>query len=405
MSGEIKHAWNGSILTVISDSGASSADLIGPKGDTGPRGPQGPAGIIYDEQGEIVVDLSPYATHEEVQYQIEQHEPDLSNYATKAYTLETVINNKPNLDSYATINYVDNSVSNIKVDLSPYATKEYVDQNTPNLDPYATRVEMNAAIDGLEISKYATQNYVSTQIAKAQLEGAEVDLSGFATMDDLAQVSVNIDNKTLILDASGKVQTAIGGYETVEGGVVFSTNTSSWTKETTHTGGSNALDWVAGTCDFEFERGKKYVFTWTRADGSGAETFSQAYTTKNIVDSTCMCWSMTTSDGYRRDVYIKPEDPYTVYVYTAGEPKYHSKLEIFDGEPTTVIQQINPKFIPIDGVTLVVTADGKIASLGSSASGGVVLDNYYTKAEIDDLIANLTIEGGVEYPSGEEVNY
>jgi hypothetical protein len=44
MSG-FKHSWNGTILTITSDSGTSSADL---KGDLGPRGPQGPAGLITE---------------------------------------------------------------------------------------------------------------------------------------------------------------------------------------------------------------------------------------------------------------------------------------------------------------------------------------------------------------------
>lgn len=43
MSG-IYHEWNGTILTITSDSGTSSADLKGQIGDDGPRGPQGPAG-------------------------------------------------------------------------------------------------------------------------------------------------------------------------------------------------------------------------------------------------------------------------------------------------------------------------------------------------------------------------
>ena len=37
----IKHEWNGTILTITSDSGTSSADLKGVKGDTGARGIQG----------------------------------------------------------------------------------------------------------------------------------------------------------------------------------------------------------------------------------------------------------------------------------------------------------------------------------------------------------------------------
>lgn len=43
MSG-ITHEWNGTILTITSDSGTSSMDLKGQVGDDGPRGPQGPAG-------------------------------------------------------------------------------------------------------------------------------------------------------------------------------------------------------------------------------------------------------------------------------------------------------------------------------------------------------------------------
>ena len=38
------HSWNGSVLTVTSASGTSSADLVGPQGPTGATGPQGPAG-------------------------------------------------------------------------------------------------------------------------------------------------------------------------------------------------------------------------------------------------------------------------------------------------------------------------------------------------------------------------
>ena len=46
MAGKVYHSWNGTTLTITSDSGTSSADL---KGDTGIRGAQGEAGTInYD---------------------------------------------------------------------------------------------------------------------------------------------------------------------------------------------------------------------------------------------------------------------------------------------------------------------------------------------------------------------
>lgn len=54
MSG-IFHEWNGTVLTITSDSGTSSADLKGGKGDDGIRGPQGPAG---DSQSALELDTT-----------------------------------------------------------------------------------------------------------------------------------------------------------------------------------------------------------------------------------------------------------------------------------------------------------------------------------------------------------
>ena len=44
MAGTITHRWNGTVLTITSDSGTSSADLKGAKGDDGIRGAQGAPG-------------------------------------------------------------------------------------------------------------------------------------------------------------------------------------------------------------------------------------------------------------------------------------------------------------------------------------------------------------------------
>lgn len=54
--GVFSHSWNGTVLTITSDSGTSSCDLKGEKGDDGVRGAQG-AGIITDEEIEEVIDL------------------------------------------------------------------------------------------------------------------------------------------------------------------------------------------------------------------------------------------------------------------------------------------------------------------------------------------------------------
>lgn len=48
MAGTITHSWNGTVLTITSDSGTSSCDLKGEKGDDGARGAQGqPGGTCY----------------------------------------------------------------------------------------------------------------------------------------------------------------------------------------------------------------------------------------------------------------------------------------------------------------------------------------------------------------------
>lgn len=77
--GNIYHQWNGTVLTITSDSGTSSADL---KGADGCRGAQGPAGIIINPDGSI--DCNGFATKEELQEAIENVESsDVDKTLTK----------------------------------------------------------------------------------------------------------------------------------------------------------------------------------------------------------------------------------------------------------------------------------------------------------------------------------
>ena len=93
MAGTITHSWNGTVLTITSDSGTSAADRQGGKGDTGPRGAQGPAGVIVNPDGTI--DTSAYATETYVNEKIAEIQTgsvDLSNYYTKPETV-SLLNN------------------------------------------------------------------------------------------------------------------------------------------------------------------------------------------------------------------------------------------------------------------------------------------------------------------------
>lgn len=148
MAGTITHSWNGTVLTITSDSGTSSADLQGGKGDTGPRGAQGPAGIIVNPDGTI--DTSQYATETYVNEKIAQVEAgsvDLTNYYTKAQVdakipditglaSQTWVENKGYLTSHQSLKTINGesivgtgniTISGGSADLSNYYTKEQID--------------------------------------------------------------------------------------------------------------------------------------------------------------------------------------------------------------------------------------------------------------------------------------
>jgi hypothetical protein len=163
MSG-ITHEWNGTVLTITSDSGTSSMDLQGHIGDTGPRGPQGPCGLVMNEDGEIIVNLNDYATLEDVQVaiaeaQLRGAEADLSVFVTEnefkngvskqvndalAASLEDRMANYALKEEIPT---VPTKVSELENDTG-FVTSKYVDESILgcNLDNYYTKAEVDALI-------------------------------------------------------------------------------------------------------------------------------------------------------------------------------------------------------------------------------------------------------------------
>ena len=98
------HSWNGTVLSVTSASGTSSADLVGPQGPTGATGATGPAGAdgtTFTPQsplslvnGELSIDLSGYAEETDApeiwcgwSYPYYE-EANTSNWQTLGYTSE-----------------------------------------------------------------------------------------------------------------------------------------------------------------------------------------------------------------------------------------------------------------------------------------------------------------------------
>lgn len=183
MAGTITHSWNGTVLTVTSDSGTSSADLQGGKGDTGVRGPQGPAGVIVNPDGTI--DTSAYATETYVNEKIAQVEAgsvDLSNYYTKTQTTAL-------LDNYATKTYVQEQISNIEagsVDLTNYYTKAQVDAKIPDITGLASQTWVENKGYLTEHQSLKTINGESiVGTGNITISGGSADLSNYYTKEQI----------------------------------------------------------------------------------------------------------------------------------------------------------------------------------------------------------------------------
>jgi len=184
MPGEIKHTWVGTTLIVQSDSGTSGANLKGDRGDIGPRGPQGPAGVVYDADGNII--MEGYATEQYVQDMLREVDVDLTGYATEEYVDEQIAQiPQPDLTPYATKEHVAEEIGKIpEVDLSNYPTREEVTKEIadaePNFEGIATEEYVDqkiAEIPQTDLTPYATKEYVDEQIDAIP----EVDLTGYAT--------------------------------------------------------------------------------------------------------------------------------------------------------------------------------------------------------------------------------
>ena len=89
------------------------------------------------------------------------------------------------------------------------------------------RIKSNELIDTVDLTGYATETYVQNKIAEASLSGGEVDLSGYATKDELSTKA----NKTELHSHSNK--TVLDG--------ITSAKVTEWNNKSTFDGNYNSL--------------------------------------------------------------------------------------------------------------------------------------------------------------------
>lgn len=188
MAGTITHEWTGTVLTITSDSGSSSVDLKGGKGDKGPRGAQGPAGVIVNPDGTI--DTSAYATETYVNEKIAEIQTgsvDLSNYYTKSETVSL-------LNNYATkaeIPDVTGLASQAWVEAKGYLTQH---QSLKTINGESIVGTGNITISGgsPDMSNYYTKEQID---AKGYLTEHQ-SLAAYALKSEIPTVPSNVSSFT-----------------------------------------------------------------------------------------------------------------------------------------------------------------------------------------------------------------
>ena len=341
MAGTITHYWNGSILTVTSDSGTSSANLSGP---TGCRGPQGRPGVVYDEEGNLIIGDVPSGA-------------EVDELAARVGSLE-----------------------------------QKIDEGGINVD----------------LTGYATENYVDVAIAKAQLEGAEVDLSGFVTQDELedaiSEVSsstnnVSVDGITILQRNDGTIYTALGGG-LQEGTVSHIARNLNYVPRNWVSGSPEVSAGALTNIGKPFREGVYHIKV----------TFSDGYIEERDIDLVESRDGLFAWDGgqpERLSYFVGASRAATFF----DDLKSGDVCVMTDGIICTIteisivregVNYIDANFIPIDGSTIYVNDAGKLACAVAIGEEGLDLSNYYTKAQIDALLAGLNVG---DIPSSEEVFY
>ena len=154
--------------------------------------------IAEAELNDKDVDLSNYVTKSDIANFVTKDEvPSVEGLASEQYVIDRINEiNIPSVEGLATTTYVDEKVAEIKVpSIDNLATKEEIEgvktwvneqgflTEHQDLSDYAKKEDL-PSVEGL-----ATETFVMTKIAEAELNDKEVDLSGYATKEDIANLA------------------------------------------------------------------------------------------------------------------------------------------------------------------------------------------------------------------------
>lgn len=486
MAGVIKHAWNGTILAITSDSGTSSMDLKGPTGDIGPRGPQGPCGVIYNEDGVILADN--LATEEYVDWKADEILSKLENritiysgtnlhYNYVDANEEVIETNYINFDNTETVSYrfrivyadgteeiIDTALKDVSgvtgADLSEQSERlaavligtdgklAFFAINGQETD-YIEKLEIisitKKSSADIDLSGYATVDYVNSQ-----LENVELDLTGYATEAYVTEKIVEVaTGGTITLD----------GYATEE---YVDEKVAASEIELINYASKDTIYYEIDHIGLDKERVIADVAGLTITDENSNTDAGTIFLSEGMAEGYIYHFTITYSDGAVDDWFTNEEtvlpggEGWRLYSFNCprehgvGGFQYHCTKHLIkflfrDNTNYTITsfrlakvipaEPLNPQTIPVDNETLKINEEGKIycdsVDLTDYATktyvaetvvkvvteGTVTLDgyateeyvnntvtNYYTKEEVDALIANV-MSNFVGIPYVEEVEY
>ena len=329
--------------------------------------------------GETNVDLTGYVTETMLSNGLstksdKQHTHTMSDITD--YTAPEI----PSLDGYATESYVTTAIANAQlnnqdVDLSAYALKSEI----PDVSGFITSVPEEYVTDTeLSAKGYATEEYVTEAIANVST-GGDVDLSAYALKSEIPDVSGKADvvHTHVLTDITD--YTPVTGITSIT--YKYSQNDSNKTKPT---------EWYDSTS--ELPEGT-YAYRWVKMEYTYSDgTSSSAYLVSKVSDTSSGDYVTT---GTLSDYALKTEIPDVSGFITTIPEEYVTETELNAKGYLTEHQDISGKANVVHTHTLSDITDYTAPDFSSYALKTEIPDvsGYATESYVTDAISAISLKG------------